>query len=79
MRIAVGCLRRSLHFAVRKSVGLEVGVVLLGCHGGGCGDGGGGRMCMGVGWVVGEEERCKKREGKGRRRGVYSRSDVSFQ
>jgi hypothetical protein len=38
-----------------------------------------GRMCMGMGWVVGEEERCKKREGKGRRRGVYSRSDVSFQ
>jgi len=36
-------------------------------------------MCMGVRWVVGEQEWCKKREGKGRRRGVYSRSDVSFQ
>lgn len=34
-------MRRSLHFAVRKGIGLEVGVVLLGGHDGGGGDGGG--------------------------------------
>ena len=74
MRIAIECLRRSLHFAVRKSVGLEVGVVLLGCHGGGCGDGGGGRKCMGMRWVVGEEEWCERERERAekRRRGVYS-------
>ena len=72
-------MRRSLHFAVRKGVGLEVGVVRLGCHGGRCGDGGGGEDVYGCEMVDGEEEWCKKREGKGRRRGVYSRSDVSFQ
>ena len=50
-RIAISYMRRSLHFAVRKGVGLEVGVVLLGGHvGGGGGDdgGGGGIVC---GWV----------------------------
>jgi hypothetical protein len=35
LRIAISCMRRSLHFAVRKGVGLEVGVVLLGGHDGG--------------------------------------------
>jgi hypothetical protein len=50
-RIAIRCMRRSLHFAVRKGVGLEVGVVLLGSHvGGNGGDGGGGRSVYG--WVM---------------------------
>jgi hypothetical protein len=42
-------MRRSLHFAVRKGVSLEVGVVLLGGHDGGDGDGGGGGNVYG--WV----------------------------
>lgn len=40
-------MRRSLHFAVRKVAGLELGVVGVGGHGGGGGGGGSG----GGGWV----------------------------
>lgn len=43
-------MRRSLHFAVREGVGLEVGVVLLGGHDGGRGGYGGGGENVN-GWV----------------------------
>ena len=50
-------MRRSLHFAVRKVAGLELGVVLVvGGHGDGRGGGGGEGECMGMRRV---EEWCE--------------------
>ena len=64
---------------MRKGVGLEVGVVLLGGHDGGGGDGGGAGNVYG--WVrrSGVREGGREQFDQERRRGVYSRADVSFQ
>jgi hypothetical protein len=80
--IAISCMRRSLHFAVRKGVGLEVGVVLLGSHDGGDGGNGGGGGNVN-GWVRsggvregGREQWMRSRKAAGC---LFSLADVSFQ